>query len=256
MDAEHAKIELEILRSHCACNRDVLIHTHGLNNEARRLSRERPLSEVPLVLLEVLLEVRFCLLEFWLPEELLVLPTSKRFFRPSKSFGFVPLRVFLRPSKRILVPSEGGIGERAQGPQNNIHSWANDIYMLVAVLAKTKTNSLREAPVSLRGRGPGSPPVVALSVPPWRSSACISPPRRPPLPPPCLSPHRGEGQGGGRGGLYKKGYSEIRKSGRRAVQFSPRTGWRGLVFGGENVTDPYLSRPRLPPPHNTPAWGP
>ena len=94
MDAEHAKIELEILGSHCACNRDVLIHTHGLNNEARRLSRERPLSEVPLVLLEVLLEVRFCLLEFWLPEELLVLPTSKRFFRPSKSFGFVPLRVF------------------------------------------------------------------------------------------------------------------------------------------------------------------
>ena len=80
----------------------------------------------------------------------------------------------------------------------------------------------------------------------------------PTAPPPSslpLSP-QGRRQGGGRGGLYKKGDSGIRKSGRRAVHFSPRTGWRGLVFGGENVTDPYLSRPRLPTPHNTPAWGP
>ena len=119
------------------------------------------------------------------------------------------------------MPLEGGIGERARGPQNNIHSWANDASMLVADLAKTKTNSLREAPVSLRGRGPGSPPVVTLSVPPWRSSACISPPQRPPLPSPCLSPHRGEGQGGGRGGLYKRGTLKFAKADVAPFNFLP-----------------------------------
>ena len=49
--------------------------------------------------------------------------------------------------------------------KNTIHGWADDLSMFVADLARTKTNSLREAPFSLRGRGPGYPPFVTLSRP-------------------------------------------------------------------------------------------
>ena len=56
--------------------------------------------------------------------------------------------------------------------------------------------------------------------------------KRPPSLLLAFSPFGGRGKEGGGGALYKEGNSWIPISGSRAVQFSPRTGWCGLVWGG------------------------